>query len=391
MVERLPSKCAPSRYFAVAVGLGVAAVGSGTARAQTVPEYSVVFEWQAPLVCETSWSAVVARAALLSGVPIRASQAGGVPTSGDVPLVAATVAAAPTGFELSFEGRERGQTFTRQLHTEYCSEAAEAAALLLSMMAQPGGFEPKGTAEPGASELAPVTSGSNLPSEVPAVAPTPVPAPNAATSGQRSAKATPAATVVVPQAAATGADATVKDAPTEPAAATTHHWNFGAAVSASHWVLPTTAFGVVGGLTFASGSLRASLEGAWLPAVERRLLSEPSVVGRVSQWNVAARGWYWRPLPGLHGGWTATLAAEAGQLRGQAYGTDAWLSRSVLWLAASGGGGAFVNVTPSWGAVLLVEAVLPLTRVQFDLRNVGSLEPAASVAVRARLGIEAQF
>jgi hypothetical protein len=342
--------------------------------------YALSFNWNAPAGCP-SQAFVIERARALGDCPFTLTQ----PTaSTDVAVVDVRVLATDAGFDVTFNGEAGGQPFIRQLHTASCEEAAEATALLVAMMVQaesaleppketPAAVEsPNSNAQPPL-EARTVTASVNTDNASPLATQANVVAPP-----QR----LPIATALPRD---TGVAADNRDSP--------KHWGLGAALSANQAVLPSTALGVIAHLSYDYGWWRVAAEGAWLPPVDQRLRSNPAIGARLSLWNTTLRTWFCQPLAlgNIDAGGVVTLAGEVGRLRGQAYGTEDATTRSVLWLAASGGVGGLVKFSPQWTSVLLVEALVPITRTEFNLRNVGQLRAPADVGSRVRLGLEARF
>jgi hypothetical protein len=333
--------------------------------------------------------AVVARARELGESSFTLQQPSSTSTStstatADVAVVAVDVRENAGEFDVAFEGTASGQPFTRQLRTSTCNEAAEATALLVAMMVQTGSAT---TAAPDAvvsssADSAPGTRNVNTD------APLDKPQSSSPVTPKQAVPSRKPIAAALPRDADT--DRSNLDSP--------HYWSIGAALSANQAILPTTALGVVAHLGYEYRWLRFSVEGAWLPPVDQRLHDTPDIGARVRLWSAALRTRFWQPvfwqpvgLASVNAGWFVTLAAEVGSLRGEAYGTEDATARAALWLAGSGGVGGLVKISETWSAVLLAEAVIPVTRTEFNLRNVGPIDAAGAVGARTRLGLEAQF
>jgi hypothetical protein len=299
----------------------------------------LTLEWTAPAPCPQADSLRERVSSLLAGSH---ASAAAVTARGAVRSVG-------SGYELLLDTEQGARAGHRSVHASSCDEIADAAALIIALAIDPalGQFMP----EP----VAPAAPTAALPPPVP---PPPVLPP---AREPRPAQARPPSGMPL-----------------------------GAAVGASFvadWgTLPGVAWGFELALGIELQRVRIEVTGLRLPGQDRTIESNPDRGGTIDLWAGGLRSCY--VAGDDDSGIGGCAGVEMGQLRGQGFGADREDTRSVAWLAARLGALLRYQLAPSIAVRGAIEALLPATRPEFLLDNVGVVHRPEPISGRLVIGLE---
>jgi len=323
-------------------------LSTSRAPAQSTPQPNLALEWRAPEGCPDGAAISDRVRSLLASSD----------TSTD-PVQARGIVIPPVAggaWQLTLETVQGARTWQRSLSAGSCDELADAGALIIALVIDPN-LRPE----------AATTAEAPPPADVPALAPT--------------------ATLPAAQAAAPTHDLMSERPPTRAESETTVHITASALVDSG--TLPRAALGgeLTGGLGF--GPVEVQALGTVLPEAREVVAQEPARGGDISLLAGGLRGCYVIEGPELAG--LACGGLEAGRIQGSGVGTMTTDTQSVFWLAGRLGVVGRYRLGGPTAAQLGLEALIPVTRPEFVLENVGSVHRPAVATARASLGLELHF
>ena len=325
----------------------LAAVSATALRAAAAPpEPGFELRWEAPADCPQQDAMLDKVKALLAGSP----------PAGEPVQATGTIRRAESGmFQLSLDTRQGERSFHRSIEAASCTEAADAGALIVALAVDPE--LPSRDVQVRASDGA-TTTPEPLPTRPEPLKPPP-------SSAAPAAPARPAASK--PRAVrGSVSDMLIGDVGT----------------------LPPPAWGGEFGLGLGLSPLRFELLFTVLPERRRIIRRDPDRGGDFELLAGGLRGCYLLGARLLVGG---CLGLELGRTQGVGVGTDRIAEREETWFAGRAGA---VAMYPHGGLAAVrasLEGLIPVTRPEFELDNVGSVHQAGFVIGRLGLGLEMSF
>ncbi len=306
------------------------------ASAEAKTSERVALTWTAPAGCPSADRVVAEVDRLLGGAPA---------TTKPALAVTATVAVDPSGeLRVHIEAppdparipAER-EPRVRELHAASCEALADATATILALMIDPDSVI---AAPPPAAPVAPVAP----------VAPPETPPPSRFAPRVR----------------------------------------LGAWALVDGGTLPGVGLGAAGSAAMTLGALELELGFTGLPSRSARLPERPTAGGDVSLLAGTAAACY-DVLPFAFSELAPCLGWEAGDMRASGFGVSAPGAGESLWSAARAGARFAWSPIRRLAIVLRGDAIVPVTRPNFFLQNVGTVFRPGAAAARASLGLEVRL
>jgi hypothetical protein len=340
------------RGLAVLLSAAATIAASGAAvyaHAETVSHDALTLEWEAPPGCPGARATLDRIESLLGDSPGARER---VQARGSVRRSDRGV------WELSLETAQSAQRFERSVRAESCEEVTEAGALIIALAIAPN-------LSSGGSqfvELARQPESSESPSPKPpaTVAPTPE-EPARSTEGARAdaesrAKRAAALRVV-------------------------------AAALCDVGTLPRPALGAELGAALSLRPLYVEVVGTVLPDARETIADDRG--GDISLLGGGVRVCYAAQGGRLSG--RACAGAEFGRLQGTGVGASWSVSQDVFWSAGRVGVAGSYAFSSALALRAGIEALVPVSRPEFILENVGPVHQPAAVAGRLAVGLELSF
>jgi hypothetical protein len=310
-------------------------------------------------------------------------------------------------FQLEIETLEKGRRFRREVSSESCKELADTAALIIALSLRPEINGPASTSPAiAATEANPPATRAAKPAEPPGLEadsalnqtethPTvgveerPLPAPKARP------KPKPIPPRLRPPAPAKIVNPNTAETSPESPALPADEW-LGLSVALNvighGWLLPAFAAGSGLELAYEYRAWRAELFGVVLAKTRQQLATDPPRGGDLWAAGGGARGCYGFTFPSLNSSSVrGCVGAEGNRISGRAYGTQWAKAASSAFFALNAGAALRIVIFRHLGLALRAEAVVPFSRPEFGVENVGSLRRSETLGVRLSGGLEAIF
>lgn len=323
---------------------------AGEANAEVLQHGGLSFEWRAPPGCPEAGGVLVRIESLLAKSPEPAERV----------QARATITKPETGdtYELSIETAQAAGTFHRLVQATSCEEAGDAAALIIALAVDPN------LANPAAGE----------PADAPLADPAAKPSPETNGAGP----VTPAATVEPETVVARDV------APERRPVKSDLSWHASASAVGDAGTLPRPAAGVQLAAGLRVRPIRLELLGTALPDARETVAADRG--GDIDLLALGLRGCYGAERGALGG--EACVGLEAGRLQGTGVNASWTDTQNMPWVAGRAGVLGFYRAGPRAALRLGLEALLPATRPEFVLENVGPVHRPGRVVGRLELGLE---
>lgn len=314
-------------------------------------------------------------------------------------------------FRLRLSTGEGDAAAERELTADGCQALADAAALILALMIDPGAGPPAVPPPDEPPPREPPPADDPDPASSPPPAPgTAAPAVERAAPAERGSELTPpregaadpATRAAEPErrGAPDGRSALDEEEPAPwpaerdevepPDDDAPRRLRAGIGVLGDAGSLPGATPGVAIGAAARLGRFGLELEGRLLPLRRARPGGRADVRADLSLYTVGARACFavvdagrvtLSPCAGL----------EVGRMRGESFGVSAPASGSAPWLALSAGAALSIRLRPRFGLRAVLEGLLPASTPPFVIDGVGVVHEASPFAGRLTVGGEVHF